>query len=304
MPPGHRRPSLSGADDFGGGSEVPSYDLIPTFPYLTGQCQRFSNIGVHSPVLKVWWRVRAGLGIRSRLRAVLGRDVSASSPAARFGSPSCFTAGEWVRVRDADAVRQTLDARSRLRGLEFGEQQWFSCGHTFLVSKVVRRIIDDGGSMRAVSGTVLLDDVHCGGEHDALGCARRCPMMYRDEWLEAASPPPASPLYPEPPLVSVDGPRQARVKSIPEIEATLDPLGRRGGLLFMPAMARYAGERFTIVKRLYRGWELEGWVDVREPVFILDSPRCAGEVLREAGPCDRACHLLWHGDWLEFERQV
>jgi hypothetical protein len=205
-----------------------------------------------------------------------------------------------VRVVDEKRVGESLDSRSQLRGLEFGNQQRHSCGRTYRVSKVVRRIIDDGGRLRPVSGTVLLDGVDCGGEDGSEGCGRFCPMMYRDEWLEEADAPEEGPAIPAPTGGPEAGGTFVEVRSMSEITKTLDPLGRHGGLMFMPEMTRYEGRRLRVSRRVDRVWELEAWVDVRAPVYILDGVDCSGDVLRGDGPCDRRCHILWHGDWLHF----
>jgi hypothetical protein len=283
---------------------MPDLDSIPTLPYLSGRCQRFSNVGAHSPIARILGRMRSGLGIRSGLKGIVSDAPRRSAPPGALGESSRFGAGDWVRVLGEDAIRATLDERSRLRGLEFGAQQWQSCGLAFRVSKVVRRIIDDGGTLRTVSRTVLLDDVHCGGEQEDVGCGRLCPMMFRDEWLEPASfsdkedpgrGERATANEPDPTLGF------ARPKPAAEIRRTLDFLGRRDNLLFMPEMARYAGQRFRVFRRLDRLWELERWVEVPSPLYILDEMRCTGDVLGADGPCDRGCHLLWHQDWLDFE---
>jgi hypothetical protein len=66
-------------------------------------------------------------------------------------------------------------------------------------------------------------------------------------------------------------------------------------------MARYAGRRFPIANKLTRVFEYDRWIETRAPVYILDGLHCAGEVLGDRGPCDRACSLMWHEDWLVLE---
>lgn len=160
-------------------------DDIPKFPYLSGRCRRFSNIGTHGAAARISGRIQFGLGIRSVLKRLLPTaDRPAEKPVKRVGGPSQFAEGDWVRVLDASRLREVLDTGSKTRGLEFCAQQWFSCGRVYRVSKVVRRIIDDAGALRPVSRTVLVDGVDCGGENGSVGCGRFCPMMFRDEWLE------------------------------------------------------------------------------------------------------------------------
>lgn len=270
--------------------------------YLTGRCQRLNIIGAHSFADRVRGRVQQGLGIKSGLRRMVRRPPPRSGRDP-LGAPSRHAAGTWVRVRDEASVRPTLDGRSRLRGLEFTAQQWLTCGRVLRVDRNVRRIIDDRGALRPVAGTVLLGGVDCGGEDGTAGCGRHCPMMYRDEWLEPAQAPAA-------PVVRDDEaqiePRRgearfARIRSGAEIAETLDLLGLREGLMFMPEMSRYQGQRVRVVRQLPRVFEHDRWLETPSPVYILEGLRCEGAVLGSDGPCDRACPMLWHADWLRLE---
>lgn len=256
-------------------------------------CQRTNVIGVHSLVERVRGRVGQGLGIRSGILRALRRRPPARDP---LGEPSRFAVGDWVRVLDADRIRDTLDAKRRMRGLQFIPQQWATCGGVFRVQKQVRRMRDDRGRYRPISRTVLLEGVSCAGDGpDPAGCGRRCPTMFRDEWLERA---------PRPRLEPRSGPSarlHARVRGADEIFAGLDLPGRRDGLLFMPEMARYAGRRFPVVERISKVFEHDRWVEPRRAVYVLEGLHCGGQVPGEPGPCDRACALLWHEDWLLIE---
>ena len=275
---------------------MPRYDRIPNVPYVSGRCQRFSNVGAHSPLQRLMGRVREGLGIRAALRRLVGKGPPPARTTETLGEPSCFREGDVVRVRDRSSIRRTLDPNDKLRGLHFGPQQWQSCGRTYRVTKVMRRLIDDCGTMRRVSRTVLLDGVPCTMPGGNGGCGRDCPMMYRDEWLELAES-----------ALQDDGPscptpnahvRLMRVRDPASIEQTLDVFGRCDGLLFMPEMAKYAGEILRLTRQLDRVWELSRWVPVRDPIYVSDAS-CTGAVLGANGPCDRACALLWHERWLE-----
>ena len=121
-------------------------------------------------------------------------------------------------------------------------------------------------------------------------------MMYRDEWLEPAETPLVRPQPVDTLALSY-----ARVRPLQEIQATLDVLGRRDHLMFMPEMARYAGARFRIERRIERVLEHGQRLATPGPIYILEGLRCTGDVLGADGPCDRACHLLWHADWLVIE---
>ncbi|MGZ3440642.1 MAG: hypothetical protein ACXVDD_14065, partial [Polyangia bacterium] len=163
------------------------------------------------------------------------------------------------------------------------------------VSKEVRRIKDDEGRMRPVSGTVLLDGVSCAGfRPEPAGCGRHCPLMFRDEWLEAANDP-----HREPARASKR--RRARVRSLEQIKAGLDLAGRHDGLSFMPEMEALAGRRFPVVQQLGAVFEYGRWLAPRRPIYILEGAHCSGAAAGKQERCDRACALLWHEDWLLFE---
>jgi len=254
---------------------------------LPRRCQRRDVLGAHALTARVSDRLRSGLGIRSGLRRALH-----VGPTTRLGQPSAFATGSWVRVRDEAAIRATLDPRDKLRGLAFTGSQWLACGRVFRVESHVRRLRDDHGVYRPVSRTVLLAGVDCGyGATEPTGCGRHCPMMFRDEWLEAApaihAPPPGAQHV-----------RHARVRDLAEIAAGLDLFGRRDGVTFMPEMEAYANRRFAITGTLPQVYELDRWVAPRAPVYLLESVACTGAICGDDGPCDRRCTLMWHADWL------
>ncbi|HEY5957539.1 MAG TPA: hypothetical protein VIV60_13325 [Polyangiaceae bacterium] len=262
---------------------------LPQLPYLSSQCQHFNVIGTHTLLERFRGRVGEGLGIKSGL---LRKLKPAPQRRELLGEPSRFAEGDWVRVRDEASIRSTLDARACLRGLSFGPAQWTTCSKLYRVYKVMRRIIDDQGRMRPVSRTVLLCGVDCTGDDSQKGCGRHCPMMYRDEWLEPVS----VPLQAPPPKHAPS--RLARVRPLDEILRGLDLLHQRNGVVFMPEMARYAGLTAPILGQLPQVFEYGRWVEPRSPVYILGGLHCTGAVFGCVGPCDRACHLLWHADWL------
>jgi CelD/BcsL family acetyltransferase involved in cellulose biosynthesis len=256
-------------------------------------CQRLDLVGRHTLVESVRGRLRAGLGVRSGVKRVL-----AAPPAvlpAHLGAASVHAPGSWVRVLDAGRLRDHLDESDRLRGLAFIKAQWTTCGKVYRVQRSVRRIVDDHGNVRAVNRTVLLEGVTCAVAGEPLGCRRHCPLFYRDEWLEPAAEPAAEP--PAEPTSDL----WARVRSVELIRAGLGRDERRDGLSFTPEMAAYAGRRLRIVRRLDEVYEHDRWVATRVPIYLLEGASCGGHHLGDEGPCDRACALLWHADWLELD---
>jgi hypothetical protein len=179
--------------------------------------------------------------------------------------------------------------------LAFVPVQWETCDSVQRVAAHVRQIRDDHGRMRSVQRTVLLEGVTCAGDGvEPKGCGRHCPLMYRDEWLAATEPPRR-----EPPGASTA--KHARVRSVEEIRSGLDLSGRRDGLSFMPGMEQHAEKRFRVAETISTVFEYDAWVPARRPIYILEGLHCDGSVLRASGPCDRACALLWHEDWLLFD---
>ncbi|MDD5250634.1 MAG: hypothetical protein PHY45_16780 [Rhodocyclaceae bacterium] len=258
---------------------------------------------LHNPLSRptVWrWlqQFAAALRTRIRLRTRWRRLRSGPPPpAARLGAPSRFAAGSWVRVREAKDVFATLNARKQLRGLLWIWQQWPYCGTVHRVLKPVRRMMDDSRQVRAVSGTVLLATAPCGGPLDIHGCGRECPLMFRDDWLEEASPPDAADAAPG------AGGIQATVRSAEEIRRTLDAHGSRGGLMFMPEMYQHAGKDFRVLRKVDRVLESGRYVPAAQPIYMLADLYCGGAALGDDGPCDRSCRLLWHADWLRLPGQ-
>ncbi|HEX7840739.1 MAG TPA: GNAT family N-acetyltransferase [Kofleriaceae bacterium] len=258
---------------------------------LPRSCQRADLIGAHTLLHRIRGRLDRGLGIKSGLLRVI-KPPPARDP---LGEPSRFEPGSWVRVKPAEALRAVLDPRDRTRGLLFTEAQWKTAGQVFRVAHHVRRLRDDHGKFRPVSRTVLLEGVDCAGDGPTpAGCGRHCPMMYRDEWLEPAAAPQRGPTQGRPV-------RHARVRDLDEILAGLDLHGRRDGLTFMPEMRAYVGKRLAIASKLTEVFEYDRWTQTRAPIYILDGLHCTGAVVGKRGPCDRACALMWHADWLHVD---
>ena len=259
---------------------------------LPRSCQRADIIGAHTLVARIRGRIDRGLGIKSGIKRMV-KPPPAREP---LGKPSAFAPGAWVRVKSTEELRATLDERDRTRGLLFTGAQWQTVGKVFRTAHHVRRLRDDRGQFRPVSRTVLLEGVDCAGEGtEPAGCGRHCPMMYRDEWLEPAAAPSRGPTETHHPV------RHARVRDLDEILAGLDLHGRRDGLTFMPEMRAYVGKRFAIASKLTTVFENDRWIATRAPIYILDGLHCSGAVLGERGPCDRACALMWHEDWLHVD---
>jgi hypothetical protein len=90
-----------------------------------------------------------------------------------------------------------------------------------------------------------------------------------------------------------------RVRSLEEIQATLDEDGRyRGGMLFIDEMAQYCGGTYRVLKRVNKVFDALPWkMKKSHEIVILEGVFCHGY-----GPykeCDRTCFFFWKEAWLE-----
>lgn len=111
------------------------------------------------------------------------------------------------------------------------------------------------------------------------------------------------PTKPVSPLAAVARPRFApgdlvRVRSLAEIEATLNHWHQLKGCTFMPEMAPYCDSRRRVLK------VMERFVDERDlrvkkasGIVLLADVICAGTA--SFGRCDRCCFFFWREEWLE-----
>jgi hypothetical protein len=89
-----------------------------------------------------------------------------------------------------------------------------------------------------------------------------------------------------------------RVRSLKEIEATLNQWRQLRGCTFMPEMAEYCGTTQRVLKPMKR------FVDERDlrvkksnGIILLEAVMCRGTA--EFGSCDRSCFVFWREEWLE-----
>ena len=84
------------------------------------------------------------------------------------------------------------------------------------------------------------------------------------------------------------------VKTEQEVRATLNERGRHRGLLWMPAMTRFCGKRYTVLKRV-ETIMLESTGELRKMrnTVLLTDVRC-----EDLYGCDRSCYHYWREVWL------
>ena len=85
------------------------------------------------------------------------------------------------------------------------------------------------------------------------------------------------------------------VKSLREILDTLDADGKLRGLIFMPEMAQYCGQRFRVYRRATKTCVEGLGVRRMENAVLLEGLRCDG--MAHEG-CQRGCLLFWKEAWL------
>ncbi|MFB3812898.1 MAG: hypothetical protein ACE14L_02210 [Terriglobales bacterium] len=86
------------------------------------------------------------------------------------------------------------------------------------------------------------------------------------------------------------------VRPYEEIVQTLDQSGRCQGLLFMPGMRLYCGQRLRVFKRLERMiLETTGELRQVKHTVLLENAMCSGV----SAACDRSCFFFWREAWLK-----
>jgi hypothetical protein len=89
-----------------------------------------------------------------------------------------------------------------------------------------------------------------------------------------------------------------RVRSLEEINSTLDPFKELKGCAFLPEMHQYCGT----VQRVFKS--MQHFLDERDyklkrtrGMILLENNFCNGTPV--FGKCDRSCLLFWREEWLE-----
>jgi hypothetical protein len=89
-----------------------------------------------------------------------------------------------------------------------------------------------------------------------------------------------------------------RVRSLEEIQTTLNPWKELKGCAFLPYMVEYCGTTQRVLKPLQRFLDERDYkVKKARGVVLLEGVICQGTPV--FGPCDRSCYLFWREEWLE-----
>jgi hypothetical protein len=93
--------------------------------------------------------------------------------------------GEWVTVRPASEIAETLDQRGRNRGLSCDFGMASHSGEKFRVRRRLDRMISEAtGEMRRVDATVILEGSNCTCSNVVGGCPRQDFVYWREIWLK------------------------------------------------------------------------------------------------------------------------
>lgn len=100
--------------------------------------------------------------------------------------------GDWVEVRSAGEILQTLDEHGTLDGLPFMPEMTEWCGRRARVFQRVVQAVVDGASLSHYAESfvrafkkddvVLLEDLRCSGAAHG-GCQRGCMIFWKEAWL-------------------------------------------------------------------------------------------------------------------------
>ena len=238
----------------------------------------------------------------NRFCHLTGRNTKPTASLPKSTSDS-LQSGDWVQVRSLDEIESTLNHWKQVKGCTFMNEMAEYCGSIHRVLKHMKSFVDERDLLiKKSSGIILLEGVICHGTKDFGTCDRACFHFWREEWLKKVDEPVER-------LINASTENQhsgdwVRVRSLKEIESTLDKDSQVRGCKFMPEMSKYCSTLKRILKPLNR------FVDERDfrvkktsGIFILEGVMCQG--VADFGSCDRACFYLWREEWLEkVKKQV
>jgi hypothetical protein len=124
------------------------------------------------------------------------RDRQASRPATSAPSrlPLGLKPGDWVEVRSAAEIIETLGPNYRNKGLSFATAEMLpACGKRFRVRRPIERIVDEstGRLLTLRNDCVALEGFVCKGDRSSgrYFCAREIYPYWREAWLRRVAEP-------------------------------------------------------------------------------------------------------------------
>ncbi|MDH4185509.1 MAG: hypothetical protein OEV08_00810 [Nitrospira sp.] len=97
--------------------------------------------------------------------------------------------GDWVEVRSAEEILQTLDERAALESLPFMPEMLPFIGRRFRIYKRATKTCDtiSKQGFRRVKDTVMLETLRCDGTAHG-GCQAGCLLFWKESWLKKVPP--------------------------------------------------------------------------------------------------------------------
>jgi len=156
-------------------TDLPSWNLLPFVSQVRDgelTVTRFVQIAA----LALLNLFRKSLGFKE-----IGRLAGAKSRSSKEALG--LQAGEWVRVKSHEEIKQTLNPASRNRGLLFEPEMSEYSGKCYQVDFSIEKMIhEETGEMVRLNNTVALKGLTCHGL-----CAKSCPRsnywFWREDWI-------------------------------------------------------------------------------------------------------------------------
>ena len=96
-----------------------------------------------------------------------------------------FAPGDWVFVRSAGEIVESLSSDGTCDGLPFMPEMAPFCGRKFRLSKVLHNVCQEDVVYQMKGGFVLQTNRRCDGSAHG-GCQMACDLMWSSKWLEPA----------------------------------------------------------------------------------------------------------------------
>lgn len=101
-----------------------------------------------------------------------------------------------------------------------------------------------------------------------------------------------------PPVIGCKAGDLVRVRSVEEIQATLDSWNELKGCAFLVNMWQFCGTTQRVLQPMERFLDERDYkVKKCKGIVLLEGVICHGTPV--FGRCDRCCHLFWRQEWLE-----
>jgi hypothetical protein len=162
------------------------WKLFPRFIYRAYDNLINAGVGL-GPVLRwLYDRFQAVRGGRPFPASPGKIPVGAKTPTSSIN----LQPGELVRVKEHQAILETVDGYCRNRGMSFSAEMAPYCGGTYRVHSRVNKIIDEktGKMLNMKNACIILDGVICTAQYNKkmIFCPRATYPYWREIWLERA----------------------------------------------------------------------------------------------------------------------